>query len=576
MVESHARARRSPAPRRSSLPAPTESYRGIQAKPRDLLIFACNPKGAPLAGLDDEAHDVQACFPKDADVRQKRNLDPEELRGEMLSRRPRAFLFIGHANANLNGQHTLAFTDGRRQLVVVDPDVLARILGGHAPKQGGPLELVVLNGCKSLELARAVHAAGVPHVVAWRTLVHNEAARIFSVAFFEALSTHGCSHSAAFEQAKQRIETVTRPGNVNGMSGCVPRFELRDPEDSTSATRVAVGIPVLLSDPSLASTSLPGVDARSWRASEYVRTRHRGSAIIGVIFAGIAAIAAISIARNHLVLEIASCSKSPRNHLVHTTRNGAVEPSCSADSRLVSAAQDGDFQRVYKFARQGISVDTKDCEGRTALGRASRNGHLEVAGWLIENGASVELPDSKSLDTPLITATYYGHASVVKMLLDSGASTTPQNSKGKTAWDIALAKCLTPNRLLEYATAFPSSICTHFGIEAATTHATGVVTAVASTAAEYLKERARAKAQGYLDHYFAATETADAEPASGVGGPGAASTAEARAVEALEAVTSQLQPQPAEPAEPADAASLASSALAALEPSRVVAGAPGE
>ena len=141
-----------------------------------------------------------------------------------------------------------------------------------------------------------------------------------------------------------------------------------------------------------------------------------------MIFAGIAAIAAISIARNHLVLEIASCSKSPRNHLVHTTRNGAVEPSCSADSRLVSAAQDGDFQRVYKFARQGISVDTKDCEGRTALGRASRNGHLEVAGWLIENGASVELPDSKSLDTPLITATHYGHASVVKMLPDSGAS----------------------------------------------------------------------------------------------------------------------------------------------------------
>ena len=549
MDASHARARRSPAPRRTSLRASTESYRGIQAKPRDLLIFYCNPKGAPLEELDDEAHGVQECFPKDADVRQKRNLDPEELREEMLSRRPRAFLFIGHADANLNGQHTLAFTDRRRQLVVVDPDVLARILGGHAPKQGGPLELVVLNGCKSLELARAIHAAGVPHVVAWRTRVDNEAARIFSVAFFQALFTHGCSHSAAFEQAKQRIETVTGPGNVNRMSGEVPRFELRDPDDSNSGTRPrAVGIPVLLSDPSLASTSLPGVDASSWRATEYVRTRHRKSAIIGVIFAAIAAIAAVSIATNRLV---------------HTTRIGAVKPSCSADSRLVSAAQEGDFQRVNKLVRQGIPVDTKDCQGRTALGQASRNGHLEVVGWLVENGASVDLPDSKSLDTPLILATYYGRASVVELLLDSGASTTPQNSKGKTARDIALAKCFTPNRLLGYATAFPSSICTHFGIEAATTHATGAVAAVAGTAAEYLKEpaeylkeRAHAKAQGYWDHYFAATETVDrAETASGVGDPGAASTAEA--VEALEAATSQLPPQPAEPAAvAADATSL--------------------
>lgn len=148
--------------------------------------------------------------------------------------------------------------------------------------------------------------------------------------------------------------------------------------------------------------------------------------------------------------------------------------------------------------------------------------------------------------------------------------------KGKTPWDIALARCLMPNRMLEYATAFPFSICTLFGIEAASTRATGVVTAVAGTAAEYLKERARAKAQGYVDHYFAATETAKAETASGVGGPGAASTAEARAVEALEAVPSQLPPAP-HSAEPATAtASLAFSALAALEPSSVVAGAPGE
>ena len=79
------------------------------------------------------------------------------------------------------------------------------------------------------------------------------------------------------------------------------------------------------------------------------------------------------------------------------------------------SSRDKVIPRIRKIAK-GLRPSS------TALGRASRNGHLEVAGWLIEHGASVELPDSKSLDTPLITATYYGHASVVKMLPDSGAS----------------------------------------------------------------------------------------------------------------------------------------------------------
>ena len=227
---------------RCGAPAPaleaSPSYRGVRDTPRDLLVFYCNPKREPLSGLDKEAHDCQEAFPRGADVRQKRNLDPEELREELLARPPRAFLFLGHANAALNGKPTLAFTNRDGDLVTVKPDVLARMLGAFSPAQGGPLELVFLNGCESVALGEAVHKAGVPFVVrrplthrqgsrsarsthchspvgkpvaarriatqvCWETLVENGAAATFSRAFFRASAKHGCTYEAAFEQVRR-------------------------------------------------------------------------------------------------------------------------------------------------------------------------------------------------------------------------------------------------------------------------------------------------------------------------------------------------------------------------------------
>ena len=195
---------RSPCRRESSGSSGASSPGGRSSprndEPRDLLIFSCNPKACALPGLDDEAHAVQRAYPRDADVRQVRNLDPNSLRQELRTRPPRAFMFIGHANIELEGQRTLAFTDGRRELVAVKPETLASMLGQFSPARGGPLELVFLNGCESEALGQAVRRAGIPHVVCWRTLVENGAARPFSEAFFSAYAQHGCDAAEAFEQ----------------------------------------------------------------------------------------------------------------------------------------------------------------------------------------------------------------------------------------------------------------------------------------------------------------------------------------------------------------------------------------
>jgi len=72
----------------------------------------------------------------------------------------------------------------------------------------------------------------------------------------------------------------------------------------------------------------------------------------------------------------------------------------------------------------------------TPLHYACARGHLDVAQFLIANGAAV---DSLSLGntTPLMMAVQSGNEPLVKLLLDKGADLQIRNSNGLTAIDIA-------------------------------------------------------------------------------------------------------------------------------------------
>ncbi|KAH8090131.1 hypothetical protein JL720_6436 [Aureococcus anophagefferens] len=123
-----------------------------------------------------------------------------------------------------------------------------------------------------LRLARAVRGEGVPYVVAWATSAHDEAARLFSRAFFEALVASRASRGAkrrrpstlaklgrrlldlarpeasaardayaqAYQEAVDAIAFETRLGTLaNGVRSHVPRFELRDPHGAASLAYAA-------------------------------------------------------------------------------------------------------------------------------------------------------------------------------------------------------------------------------------------------------------------------------------------------------------------------------------------------
>ena len=263
-MSSH-RAKASPSRTlRSHSAAP--SYRNIPETPasrraqRELLIFSCNPAeatGASLTGLDEEMAAVQDAYPKAADVKQVRNKCANELQDELRASPPRAFLFIGHADADFaGGVRTLYFVDGARRAMPVDPRVLARMLGRYSPSRGGPLELVFINGCNSSSLGEAVLAEGMPNVVCWETVCDNGAAKCFSKAFFRALQDSSCAD--AFEQAKDAVEMPTvRARNADGQLVLMKKFEIGVPPPGPPPTSYpcVVGVPRLLCRAAPASPS---------------------------------------------------------------------------------------------------------------------------------------------------------------------------------------------------------------------------------------------------------------------------------------------------------------------------------
>ena len=58
---------------------------------------------------------------------------------------------------------------------------------------------------------------------------------------------------------------------------------------------------------------------------------------------------------------------------------------------LLERARRGDLDGVKRLIQQGVDVNTNECNNQTALYCACENGNTEVAQYLLDNGASVNL-----------------------------------------------------------------------------------------------------------------------------------------------------------------------------------------
>jgi hypothetical protein len=255
------RRSKTPVPRRARGKKAPRSYRSLDSplggEVRQ-VIFCCSPtKFGPNSELPQarvEAETVEQRCRESCPSDIIEGTTAAALRRELGKRTAVAtarFLFCGHADVKVAGasgisRNTLGFTNPEGGIDLVQPDTLVDILGAHAPSKGGKLQLVFLNGCSSYQLGEAVHKAGIPFVVCWHTMVHDEAARIFSEAFYVHLERPTATYAEAFEQAKHAVHeiTISKQGD-NRFS--IPKFSLENPAagKKTASGAWAAGIPHL-------------------------------------------------------------------------------------------------------------------------------------------------------------------------------------------------------------------------------------------------------------------------------------------------------------------------------------------
>ena len=229
----------------------------------DALIFICNPthdgSGQPITPLpaaqqeSRRARDILAA--QHWSVMVQDGGDAEVLRCCLQRFTPRLLLFIGHADATAtNTRLTLGLSAPNGGLVRMLPDTLAHITAACAS-----LELIILNGCRSAELAEACCCAVALHkrvlaAISWRTILLDEAAATFSRAVLEHLATAGPAGvldaaAAAFEQGRLAVVAKRNREGTEKYALDDP-FKYRQPDGTVHGRlpdgRMAVGEPLLL------------------------------------------------------------------------------------------------------------------------------------------------------------------------------------------------------------------------------------------------------------------------------------------------------------------------------------------
>jgi hypothetical protein len=101
--------------------------------------------------------------------------------------------------------------------------------------------------------------------------------------------------------------------------------------------------------------------------------------------------------------------------------------------RLIAEAMNGNLLEVRKLLANGVDVNFANRLGVTALMVACQWDRLEVAEFLLANGADLEIRERNQDRNALIYSCLSGDSRIVKLLLDHGAAVNSTDAVGRSA-----------------------------------------------------------------------------------------------------------------------------------------------
>ena len=112
--------------------------------------------------------------------------------------------------------------------------------------------------------------------------------------------------------------------------------------------------------------------------------------------------------------------------------DGAVaeEAETAPEDDVWKAASRGDVAALERHAAEGAPLDVPDpALGTTPLGWAALHGHVDVAEWLLDNGAGVHTLNGDG-STAMHSAAFMGRAEIVRLLLERGGDPHARHPNG--------------------------------------------------------------------------------------------------------------------------------------------------
>ncbi|MET3321842.1 UNVERIFIED_ORG: ankyrin repeat protein [Peribacillus simplex] len=114
------------------------------------------------------------------------------------------------------------------------------------------------------------------------------------------------------------------------------------------------------------------------------------------------------------------------------TQEKEIRVEIDVNEQLIQAAERKETETIKRLIEEGVDIDTKDSEGRTATMIATYNNDVETTKVLIKAGADVNIQDNMN-NNPFLYAGAEGYVEILKLTIEAGADPAMNNRYGGTA-----------------------------------------------------------------------------------------------------------------------------------------------